>query len=121
MSSPSTSSFSASIQGPLSELITFTDIGSEATQPKIAYPQCGSFVKFLIDTSGFEKFKRLYRSLENGSSESIVKRNRGAIQDIYARSLEQLEESWLAHLSTIPAVEIPNEVIEEVSAEYSRD
>jgi hypothetical protein len=44
----------------LETLLGFDEIGSQPNTP-IAYAQAGSFVQFLIDTYGRDKFLRLYR------------------------------------------------------------
>lgn len=52
---------------------------------EITYPQCGSFVKFLIDTYGLEKFKKLW----------VVRKNiQNEFQKIYRGSLGVVEAKW---------------------------
>jgi hypothetical protein len=47
-----------------------------------------SFVKFLIDTGGVDKFKQLFVTGENLEDQSE------AIEKIYGKSMEQLQQAW---------------------------
>ncbi len=75
----------------LSQLITYTEIGSAESKSEIAYPLAGSFVKFLIDTYGKDKFLQAYGHLKNSDK---ADENVKAIEQIYGKSLEQLEQEW---------------------------
>lgn len=57
----------------------------------IVYPQAGSFIRFLIEEYGLEKFKEAYKDLlrRNGT-----KRNISIIEKRYSLPLEKLEEKW---------------------------
>jgi hypothetical protein len=79
---------------PLRELITRTEIGSRGDDGKIAYPQSASFVKFLIDEYGRDKFLRAYKKLKNSDNEKVHKRNVKRLARIYGKSLEELEKQW---------------------------
>ncbi|MCE5340181.1 MAG: hypothetical protein LLF92_03525 [Planctomycetaceae bacterium] len=79
---------------PLSQLITYTEIGSTESKPEIAYPLAGSFVKFLIDTYGKDKFLQAYRQLKNSDKTDVQKQNIKSIEQICGESLEQLEQEW---------------------------
>ncbi len=61
----------------------------------IAYPQVGSFVRFLINTYGIEKFKKVYRRT---SRQKILKENIEIIEIIYPRPIEKLEKIWREYL-----------------------
>jgi hypothetical protein len=45
----------------LEELIKFTEIGLEKSQPPISYAEAASFVKYLIETYGAQKFRETTR------------------------------------------------------------
>ena len=49
-----------------------------------AYIQAGSFVKFLSDTYGIDKFMRAYRD--------------APFDQVYGKSLGALEQEWLDHI-----------------------
>jgi len=69
---------------PLHELRTnFNDYTS-----LITYPEAGSFVKYLYEVYGYQKFKELWQKGEDKA------------QDIYGKSLEDLENEWLAVVKT---------------------
>jgi hypothetical protein len=78
----------------LTELITYTEIGSEESQPKIAYPLAASFVKFLIEKYGRDKFINAYKTLKNSSEKSDIQDNRMILEQIYDKSLQQLKKEW---------------------------
>lgn len=56
---------------------------------RIAFPEAGSFVRFLIERYGRDKVARMY---SKGAS---------ALHAIYGRSLVELEEEWRRHLESI--------------------
>ncbi|KPK83085.1 MAG: hypothetical protein AMJ81_08540 [Phycisphaerae bacterium SM23_33] len=78
----------------LQELLTYTEIGSGKTRPTISYAQAGSFVKFLMDAYGKEKFFRAYGTLQNSPAAGVQQQNRKALEAIYGQSLAELETSW---------------------------
>ena len=80
----------------LEELLTYTEIGSSASNPPVAYPEAASFVKFLIDTYGKDKFLKAYRTLRNSNDKSTQQQNAEALQGIYEKSLSQLKAEWQA-------------------------
>jgi hypothetical protein len=81
---------------PLKELITYTEIGSDESKPSVSYPEAASFVHFLIETFGKEKFLQAYRSLKNSSDKSILQENQKTLAAVYGRSLSELEKQWEA-------------------------
>lgn len=86
---------------PLDELLGYTEIGPAETRPAIAYPLAGSFVKFLIERHGKDKFFQAYRTLSNSSDESVRGAwNRQILESIYGRSIKQLESAWIEAMST---------------------
>ncbi len=78
---------------PLAELLGFSQIGSSASRPVIAYPLAAAFIKFLIENYGREKFLEAYRTLANVSDEAARSANISRLESIYGVSLEQLERA----------------------------
>jgi hypothetical protein len=56
---------------------------------RAAYPEAGSFVRFLIERYGREKVARIYSS------------GAAALPAIYGRSLPELEAEWQQHLASV--------------------
>jgi hypothetical protein len=79
---------------PLEELLTYTEIGSGRSNPTVAYPEAASFVKFLIDTYGKDKFLKAYRTLRRSGDKSVQQQNVEALQGIYGKSLDELKNEW---------------------------
>ena len=82
----------------LEELLTYTEIGSRETNPPVAYPEAASFVKFLIDTYGKDKFLEAYRTLRNSGDKSVQQQNVEALHGIYGKSLDELKRQWKSTL-----------------------
>lgn len=82
----------------LEELLTYTEIGSGETNPPVAYPEAASFVKFLIDTYGKDKFLEAYRTLRNSGDKSVQQQNVEALHGIYGKSLDELKRQWKSTL-----------------------
>lgn len=78
----------------LQELISYVEIGSLESRPPVAYAEAASFVKFLIDEYGKEKFLRAYRTLANTNNAAVQQRNIEALTDIYGATLAQLDQRW---------------------------
>ncbi len=78
----------------LEELLTYTQIGSRETNPPVAYPEAASFVKFLIDAYGKDKFLKTYGTLGNSSGESEQRQNVETLERIYGKSLDELKAEW---------------------------
>ena len=79
---------------PLEKLLAYTEIGSEESRPKVAYPESASIVKYLIETEGMDAFREAYETLENGSGPETAAENRRRLERIYGRSLEDIERGW---------------------------
>lgn len=58
---------------PLPDLLRRTEIGAQPDDGDVAYPAAASFVAFLIDRHGRERFLQLYRRLENGGSDNAAR------------------------------------------------
>jgi hypothetical protein len=78
----------------LRKLLGYTEIGSKQSRPPVAYPEAASFVKFLIDTYGKDKFLNAYRTLQNSDSEAAHQENIRTLEQIYGESLTELETKW---------------------------
>jgi len=78
----------------LDELLTYGEIGPAWSRPPVAYPEAASFVKFLIDVYGRDKFLQAYKSLQNSSDKAVQQQNREKLQQIYNKPLGQLEREW---------------------------
>jgi hypothetical protein len=85
---------------PLDKLFTFTDIGSEESQPSISYPEAASFVKFLIAKHGLEKFRQAYKSLENSDDALVIRKNQQTFREIYGKLPSEIEPEWLTSLTS---------------------
>jgi len=78
----------------LPQLLTFTQIGPAESRPPIAYPEAASFVKFLIDTYGKDKFLRAYQTLQNSDQKAIQEQNTRKLEQICGCPLQTLEQQW---------------------------
>ena len=82
----------------LEELLTYTEIGSGESNPPVAYPEAASFVKFLVETYGKEKFLKAYRTLRNSNDKTTQQQNAKALEKIYGKSLDELKIEWKSTL-----------------------
>lgn len=78
----------------LEELLTYTEIGSQASRSHVSYPEAGAFVKFLIDRFGKDKFLEAYKTLKNSDDPQVHRQNRTELERIYRLSLQSLERDW---------------------------
>ena len=85
----------------LEELITYTEIGSMESRPPIAYPEAASFVKFLIDKYGKDKFLKAYKTLRNSDDNSVQQKNIRTLKQIYGKPLKELEQEWENTFSSV--------------------
>lgn len=83
---------------PLGELIKRTEIGSRGDDGKVAYPQSASFVKFLIDKYGKDKFLKAYKTLRNSGDKGVQQQNKSELARIYGKNLRELENEWHGYL-----------------------
>lgn len=82
---------------PLNELLKLTRRGlTWSDQKKHFYWQGGSFVAFLIDEYGLEKFKEFYKT----DYITLTLRSDEAIEGIYGKSIPQLEKDWTDFLES---------------------
>ena len=78
----------------LEELITYEEIGSHESRPPVAYAEAASFIKFLIDQYGKDKFLQAYQELKNSDNNIIHWTNKMALQKIYGKQLSELKKEW---------------------------
>ena len=81
---------------PISRLAT--SAGFRSYDSTIAYPESGSFVRYVIDTRGLDRMRTLFGRLDANSSEAAVT---AMVQTIYGESLEALEREWITFLDQI--------------------
>jgi len=71
-----------------------------AAQHELSYLHAASFVEYLIDTYGWDRFRLLLRNMEAANTESRML-NRATLL-VLGVTLDQLESSWLDSLRTQP-------------------
>ena len=81
---------------PLTQLITRNEIGSRRDDGRVAYPQSGSFVKFIIERYGRDQFLKLYGKLKVGAED-----NSSRFEQVLDVPLETAEKQWQAFLRSI--------------------
>jgi hypothetical protein len=82
-------------QGRFVPIAGLTETTSWRSQdPNVAYPESGSFIRWLIDQYGLDRVRALYARLAgpNESAASV----RAAFAAVYGQSLDDLERAWLA-------------------------
>jgi hypothetical protein len=85
-------------QGRLAPLTAIADTaGFRAIDPNVAYPESGSFVRFLIDTYGLDAIKRLYGASQPSDSGQRIA---DVFLSVYGRSLTEVEQRWWAMLES---------------------
>ena len=62
--------------------------------PNVAYPESGSFMRWLVDQYGLDRVRALYPRI--GGSNEPAARVRAAFEAVYGQSLDELERAWLA-------------------------
>ena len=79
---------------PLEQVVTFS-IGEPGPKTDLGYPASGSFVEFLIEVHGLAAFKEIYRLQGATSTEAGAPSD---WQQVYGKTLQQLEEAWIPWL-----------------------
>jgi hypothetical protein len=69
-------------------------------QHEIGYLEGGAFVKFLVDTYGWDKFKTFFASFQSAPTEAGMLD--AALRLNFDSTLAELEERWLTHLRAFP-------------------
>lgn len=67
-------------------------------QHEIGYLEAGAFVQYLVETYGWEKFRELYSSYKNAPDGQDAAQLDQFLQQIYGKSLVQIEQDWLTKL-----------------------
>jgi hypothetical protein len=84
-------------QGRFVPLAGLAETASWRTQdPNVAYPESGSFMRWLIDEYGLDRVRALYARAA-GPNEAAAG-VRASFAAVYGQSLETLEQAWLAFL-----------------------
>lgn len=79
---------------PLDSLFGYTEIGSAASNPPVAYPQAASVVKHLVEQYGVEVFRRAYGALENTDEPAGIGANAVTFETLYGSGLGEMEREW---------------------------
>lgn len=82
----------------IEDIFAFTDIGSGATKPMIAYPQAASMVKYIIDKYGIEKFTEIFRTLKRSNDPEQIETNKREFKRILGIDILTFENQWLNQL-----------------------
>jgi hypothetical protein len=76
--------------------VGYTDIGQAANVP-LAYCESASFVKFLVNRYGKNRFLRLLKAANrDGAINNIA-----AFKKIYSAGIKDMQKKWLQHLLKI--------------------
>jgi hypothetical protein len=79
---------------PLSELLTYSEIGSTASRPDVAYPESASLVQFFVEDKGLTRFREAYRALRSGSSAEAQRHNVEVLTRVFGAPPQELEVAW---------------------------
>jgi hypothetical protein len=87
----------------LNEYIPLSQLAQDfyASQHEISYLEAGAFITYLVNTRGWESFKKFYSSFQPGSLDSEMVNS--ALRANFGHNLTELEATWLAHLRSLPA------------------
>jgi tetratricopeptide (TPR) repeat protein len=102
---------------PLSELMDYTSFGEDLTRPRIAYPEAACFTRYLIETRGWERFRRAYSALVNSPDAEDQGRNARLFEEVFGVSLRQAESEWKEFLSISGRPRLPQDVVKRVVQE----
>ena len=83
------------IDNRASPIYTMKNTGFWSQRVTVSYFISGSFVRWLIDTYGIDKFKTVFHNAKLNFSDKLYTR-------AYGKSLEQLTQEWLEFLKTVP-------------------
>ncbi len=84
---------------PMGTLLRHEEIGSDASEPWVAYPQAASFVKHLVGAFGLERFRQAYGILVNGGGSVQAGRNEEAFVRVFDQPLDEVERGWRRSLA----------------------
>lgn len=77
---------------PLADLLALDNIGSQEDRAAREYAQAGSFVEYLVERRGLNRFREAYSHL---SARENIEENIRRLQQIYGMRLGELESAWL--------------------------
>jgi hypothetical protein len=84
-------------QGRLVPLAVLSETASWRSQdPNIAYPQSGSFMRWLIDVGGLDRVRDLYARAGGPNEPAAVVG--ASFLAVYGQSIDELEAAWLASI-----------------------
>ena len=86
---------------PLEVLFNYTEIGSQESQFDISYPEAASFVKYIVQKYGIDKFKKIYSRMKSPTDSFQQVTNLKTFDNVCKRSLAWLEEDWKSYLRQI--------------------
>jgi hypothetical protein len=92
---------------PLAELLALDNIGSQADRAPREYAQAGSFVRYVVERHGLDRFREAYRQL---SARATTEENIHRLQQIYGIGLGDLESAWLREVEQLCVVSAWTEV-----------
>jgi hypothetical protein len=85
-------------QGRFVPLAGLTETSSfRSHDSNVTYPESGSFMRWLIDEHGLDRVRALYARL--GGPNDSAANVRAAFAAVYGRSLDDLEQEWIAFLA----------------------
>jgi hypothetical protein len=79
---------------PIRELLRYTEIGSDDSQPTVAYAEAASIVGFLIKSYGLPRFRQSLGALVNSSDPEQAERNEQQWLRVFGQSIAQIEANW---------------------------
>lgn len=68
-------------------------------QHEIGYLEAGAFIKYLVETYGWERFREMYSSIQPAPNESLMLS--ASLGEHYGLTLTEAEAEWLAYLRTL--------------------
>jgi hypothetical protein len=83
---------------PLADLLALDNIGSDADSAAREYAQAGSFVKYLVERHGWERFRQAYSGL---SVRADYEENVRRVHQVYGVTFGELESAWLQEVEQL--------------------
>ncbi|MFA6244081.1 MAG: hypothetical protein WC655_24270 [Candidatus Hydrogenedentales bacterium] len=84
---------------PLKALFIRTEIGAKPADGEVTSPMAASFVGYLVQALGKEKFLEVYNTLKNGDDLTSLQENVTKFEEIYSLPLEKIEAGWHGSLT----------------------
>jgi hypothetical protein len=83
---------------PLADLVALDNIGSQEDRAAREYAQAGSFVKYLVERRGLDRFREAYSHL---SARATIEENIQRFHQIYGMGVGELESAWLREVEQL--------------------